>query len=87
MCHEVARRACYRFGRMVGHFKTDEEARGAFELAYQQGRRAHAVHAADWMGLTNDEYEAWMCASAYQSATVSTLMRAFHSRSCSRCSR
>jgi hypothetical protein len=48
----------------AGHFKTDEEARGAFELAYQQGMDGMGTSPAEWMGMTNDEYDAWMRSSA-----------------------
>ena len=44
----------------LGHFKSESEARGAFELAYQQGLdgMGSSIHA--WMGMTGDEYDAWM---------------------------
>lgn len=48
----------------AGHFKTDAEARGAFELAYQQGMDGMGASTAEWMGMTNDEYEAWMLFAA-----------------------
>ena len=48
----------------AGHFKTDEEARGAFELAYQQGMDGMGASPADWMGMSDDEYAAWMRTSA-----------------------
>lgn len=48
----------------AGRFKTDEEARGAFMLAYQQGMDGMGAAPADWMGMTDDEYDAWMRADA-----------------------
>jgi len=43
-----------------GHFKNDDEARGAFRLAYQQGLDGMGTSISDWMGLTAEEYDAWM---------------------------
>jgi hypothetical protein len=43
-----------------GHFETEEEARGAFKLAYQQGLDGMGKSIAAWMGLTDQEYDAWM---------------------------
>jgi len=48
----------------AGHFKTDAEARGAFELAYQQGMDGMGASPADWMGMTKDEFDAWIRSSA-----------------------
>lgn len=43
-----------------GHFKNEEQARGAFELAYQQGMDGMGTSVAQWMGLTDSEFDAWM---------------------------
>lgn len=43
----------------TGHFKSDEEARGAFELAYQQAMDGMGTSVSAWMGLTSEEYDAW----------------------------
>lgn len=43
-----------------GQFLNDDEARGAFRLAYQQGLDGMGASIADWMGLTDEEYSAWM---------------------------
>ena len=43
-----------------GHFKTDDEARGAFFLAYQQAMDGMGTSVAEWMGITEDELAAWM---------------------------
>ena len=42
------------------HFKNDDEARGAFRLAYQQGLDGMGKSIPKWMGLTETEYAAWM---------------------------
>jgi len=42
------------------HFNNDDEARGAFMLAYQQGLDGMGKSIQEWMGLSSDEYEAWM---------------------------
>jgi hypothetical protein len=42
------------------HFKNEDEARGAFRLAYQQGLDGMGESIAAWMGLTSAEYDAWM---------------------------
>jgi hypothetical protein len=44
----------------AGHFKSEEAARGAFELAYQQGMDGMGKSVAAWMGMTEAEYDAWM---------------------------
>ena len=44
----------------AGHFANDDEARGAFRLAYQQGLDGMGTSIAEWMGLTDTEYDAWM---------------------------
>jgi hypothetical protein len=43
-----------------GHFKNDDEARGAFELAYQQGLDGMGRSTREWMGLTLEQFAAWM---------------------------
>lgn len=43
-----------------GRFKTEEGARAAFFLAYQQGLDGMGTSIAEWMGLTDDEYNAWI---------------------------
>jgi hypothetical protein len=43
-----------------GHFKNEDEARGAFRLAYQQGLDGMGDSIAAWMGLTGAEYDSWM---------------------------
>lgn len=43
-----------------GYFESDEEAHGAFRLAYQQGLDGMGNSIAEWMGLSNEEYNAWM---------------------------
>jgi hypothetical protein len=43
-----------------GHFRNDDEARGAFRLAYQQGMDGMGKSVPHWMGLTDKEYDAWM---------------------------
>lgn len=42
------------------HFKTEDEARGAFKLAYQQGLDGMGESTQSWMGLTNEQYSSWM---------------------------
>ena len=42
------------------HFKNDEEARGAFKFAYQQGLDGLGQSISEWMGMTPEQYEAWM---------------------------
>lgn len=42
------------------YFKNEDEARGAFRLAYQQGLDGMGESIADWMGLTEEQYNAWM---------------------------
>lgn len=44
----------------AGHFANEDEARGAFKLAYQQGLDGMGKSIAEWMGLTTTEYDAWM---------------------------
>ena len=41
-------------------FQSDEEARGAFRLAYQQGMDGMGVSVHDWMGLTEHQFDAFM---------------------------
>jgi hypothetical protein len=43
-----------------GHFKNEEQANGAFELAYQQAMDGMGASASGWMGLTEEEFDAWM---------------------------
>jgi hypothetical protein len=43
-----------------GHFKNDDEARGAFRLAYQQGMDGMGTSVEGWMGLTSVQFAAWM---------------------------
>ena len=43
-----------------GHFKNDEEAQGAFTLAYQQGLDGMGKSIEEWMGLSSKEFNAWM---------------------------
>lgn len=43
-----------------GHFKNEDEARGAFRLAYQQGLDGMGKSIQTWMGLTEEEYSKWM---------------------------
>lgn len=54
--HEVSSVA---FWYRAGHFKSDEEAQGAFRLANQQGLDGMGASVREWMGLTPDEYSAW----------------------------
>jgi hypothetical protein len=42
-----------------GHFENDDEARGAFELAYQQAMDGMGESIAKWMGLTEEEFNLW----------------------------
>jgi hypothetical protein len=48
------------YWHMNGHFKNDDEARGAFKLAYQQGLDGMGTSISEWMGLTPEQYDAWM---------------------------
>lgn len=43
-----------------GQFRNEDEARGAFRLAYQQGLDGMSTAIRTWMGLTEPEYDAWM---------------------------
>ena len=43
-----------------GFFKTDDEARGAFFLAYQQGLDGMGRSTPEWMGMTAEEYDGWV---------------------------
>lgn len=49
-----------RYWHDSGFFRNEDEARGAFFLAYQQGKDGMGASVPDWMGLTDDEYSAWM---------------------------
>jgi len=42
------------------HFKSEEAAQGAFELAYQQGMDGMGESVAAWMGMNETEFDAWM---------------------------
>lgn len=44
-----------------GYFANEDEARGAFRLAYQQGLDGMGTSIAAWMGLNTEEFDAWMC--------------------------
>ena len=41
-------------------FKNEDEARGAFKLAYQQGLDGMGASVAEWMGLTPEQFDSWM---------------------------
>lgn len=43
-----------------GHLKNEDEARGAFKLAYQQGLDGMGQSIPQWMGLTAEQYDARM---------------------------
>ncbi len=49
-----------KFWQKNGHFKNEDEARGAFRLAYQQGLDGMGKSIAEWMGLTSEEFDLWM---------------------------
>jgi hypothetical protein len=51
----------------AGHFASEEAARGAFELAYQQGLDGMGQSIQEWMGLTEAEYDEWMRSQALPS--------------------
>jgi hypothetical protein len=42
------------------HFANDDEARGAFRLAYQQGMDGMGTSVQEWMGLTDEQFNNWM---------------------------
>jgi hypothetical protein len=42
------------------YFASEDEARGAFLLAYQQGLDGMGRSTSHWMGLTDEEYAGWM---------------------------
>ncbi len=44
----------------AGHFDNDEQALGAFKLAYQQGLDSMGESISAWMGLNEDEFAEWM---------------------------
>ena len=46
----------YRYG----YFKNEEEARGAFILANQQGLDGMGKSIPEWMGLSETEFNSWM---------------------------
>lgn len=43
-----------------GQFKSIDEAKGAFRLAYQQGMDGMGASVREWMGLSEEQFEAWM---------------------------
>lgn len=43
-----------------GHFANEDEARGAFKLAYQQGMDGMGASVQAWMGMTEAEFDGWM---------------------------
>ncbi len=43
-----------------GHFQNQDEARGAFRLAYQQGLDGMGTSIQEWMGLNEKEFDDWM---------------------------
>ena len=43
-----------------GHFKNEEEARGAFVLAHQQGLDGMGKSIPEWMGLSETEFNSWI---------------------------
>jgi hypothetical protein len=48
----------------AGHFANEDEARGAFKLAYQQALDGMGRTNAEWMGITHAEYDEWMRSDA-----------------------
>jgi hypothetical protein len=48
----------------AGHFENEEQARGAFKLAYQQAMDGMGKSIAQWMGLSETELNAWMRSGA-----------------------
>ena len=44
----------------AGHFCSEEEAMGAFKLAYQQAIDGIGIGPEDWMGMSSEEYSFWM---------------------------
>lgn len=42
-----------------GHFANDDQAKGAFELAWQQYMDGMGKSPEEWMGLTKEEVDAW----------------------------
>lgn len=44
----------------AGHFRNEDEARGAFKLAHQQALDGMGKTQREWMGLTEAEFDAWM---------------------------
>lgn len=49
---------CYWY--KYGHFSNDDEAIGAFKLAYQQGLDGMGKSTQEWMGLNTEEFDTWM---------------------------
>ena len=54
------RRIHQRLEREQHFFNSDDEARGAFKLAHQQGLDGTGTSIQAWMGLTREQYDAWM---------------------------
>lgn len=44
----------------ANHFASEEQARGAFELAWQQYLDGCGYSAEQWTGMTEDEIKAWV---------------------------
>ena len=53
-----------RYWYDAGHFRNEDEARGAFRLAYQQGLDGMGTSTAEWMGMNSAEFNAWMQSDA-----------------------
>lgn len=47
------------FWYKAGHFKNADEAQGAFKFAHQQYFDGMGNAPAEWMGMTQEEYDAW----------------------------
>lgn len=43
-----------------GHFSNDEEARGAFMLAYQQALDGMGLGIHQWMGISEEQLKQWV---------------------------
>lgn len=44
----------------ANHFRNEDEARGAFELAWQQYMDGCGLSAAQWLGMTAEELDGWV---------------------------
>ena len=55
--HQVSPVAYWHRNR---HFKNEDEARGAFALAYQQGLDGMGKSISKWMGLSDTDFNSWM---------------------------